>query len=110
VRDEELQQRAAKRRATGDELVEQTTERVDITAVIYRAGGKDLLWCHVWRRAEQLRTWTEPNVWALGQFGDAEIKNLGLLSTRLSRIADQEDILRCDIAVDDARVVSSREG
>ena len=96
---------AVERALAGEALERDDAERPEVGAVVDRLVALSLLGAHVVRRAEDRagarRACPPPSRRAL-DLGDAEVEHLGDL---VVLVADEEDVLRLEIAVHDARLV-----
>ena len=96
----------AQRQFAGEHFVEHHAQRVDVRAVVHVCGLLDLLRRHVVRRAHDLPVAGERGVAAASRpedLGDAEVGDLH------PALLVEQDVLRLDVAVDDAFVVRELE-
>ena len=97
--DDRLRRRADVGRLAGEHLVRQRAERVDVGAAVDDAIARRLLGAHVLRRAERQSGLRDARAAGVGDGeGDAEVGD-----ERLAFL--EEDVLRLQIAVDDALAV-----
>ena len=99
ARDDRLRRRPRERRLSGDHLVQHAAQAVDVAPAVDSRIGHRLLGTHVRRRAERDAGARELGAAALGDRArDAEIGD-----ERLAVL--QQDVLRLDVAVNDALLV-----
>ena len=96
----------AQRQFTGEHLVEDDAQRVDVRPVVHALGMLDLFRRHIVRRAHDLPHAGQMEVLRLAaqDFGQAEVGDL------CAALLVQQHVLRLDVAVHDAFVVRILEG
>ena len=111
MRHQDLDGRIAfERKLTGQHLVHNDAERVEVGAAVELVAGYafSLFGGHVKRRADDHAGLREGHSWrgradAFFHFGDAEVEDLGGFA---ARGFDEDNVVRLDVAVDDAELVS----
>ena len=93
--DDRLRRRPAEGRLAGEHLVEHAAQRVDVAARVELALAHRLLGAHVLRRAERHPGLGHPGAGLAGGERDAEVGD------ERAAVVEQ-DVLRLDVAVDDA--------
>ena len=103
-----------KRRLPRQHLVQDDAQRVDVGLVLNLAGPFPLLGSHVQRRPHRhadLRLYQRrAQTLLLGDLGDAKVQDLGLLARRIVQVADNDDVVGLQIAVDDALAMRGGQG